>query len=101
LGHQGHPVAEKLGLDFYEYALSLREEKSKVESDRGNRSAKSGKSRAVASNQPWPESFRNPAFVGDIVNQEIFRFERAAMVPTNFVTPLPTRELAETWDREP
>jgi len=101
LGHQGHPIAEKLGLDFYEYALSLREEKSKVESERGNRLAKSGKTGGASSNQPWPESFRNPAFVGDIVNQEIFRFERAAMVPMNFVTPLPTRELAETWDREP
>lgn len=99
LGHAGHPLAEKLGLDFFEYALSVREEKSKFEVEMSNPVSNIRREWLKQPNRPWPESFRNPAFVGDIVNQQIFPFEKAAMVPVNFQTMLPTREIAENWDR--
>jgi hypothetical protein len=100
VGHADHPLAEKLGLDFFEYALTLREEKSKFEAEMSNPLSNIRKEWVEKPNRPWPESFRNPLFVGDAVNQEIFRFDRADMVPAAFQTMLPTRELADTWIRE-
>lgn len=100
LGHAGHPLTEKLGLDFFEYALSAREEKSQFEAEMSNPISNIRREWLKQPNRPWPESFRNPAFVGDIMNQEIFRFDRADMVPANFQIMLPTRELADTWNRE-
>ncbi|MFA5343218.1 MAG: hypothetical protein WC381_04560 [Kiritimatiellia bacterium] len=100
LGHAGHPLTEKLGLDFFEYALSVREEKSQFEAEMSNPTSNIKREWLKQPNRPWPESFRNPAFVGDVVNQDIFRFERADMVPASFRIMLPTRELADTWNRE-
>lgn len=100
LGHAEHPLADKLGLEFYEYALSLREEKLKFETGMNNSFSNVRKDAIKKPDWPWPESFRNPLFIGDVVNQEIFRFERADMVPAAFQTMLPTRELADTWARE-
>lgn len=100
LGHAGHPFAEKLGLKFYEYALSLREEKSKFENEMNNNFSNIRKEWIKKPNRPWPDSFRNPAFVGDVVNQVICQFDRANIIPTNFQTMLPTRELADIWAQE-
>ena len=100
LGHADHPLAQKLGLEFFEYAMSLREEKSMFETDMNNNLSSIKKEWKANPYRSWPESFRNPAFVGDVVNQEIFRFERAEMVPKKFLIMLPTRELANTWSEE-
>ncbi len=100
LGHAGHPIAEKLGLEFFEYALSVRDEKSKSETGMSKTFSNIGKGLDKQPNRPWPESFRTPAFVGDIVNQQIFPFEKVEMVPKDFRTMLPTKKLAETWNRE-
>jgi hypothetical protein len=48
--------------------------------------------------QPWLGSFRQPAFVGDVVNQEMFPSDQADMVPLGFRTPLPTKEIADAWN---
>lgn len=87
LGHAGHPVAEQFGLDFFEYALSVREEKPRIDS-------------GMTLTHPWPKSFRTPVFVGDVVNQQIFPFEKIDMVPKAFRTMLPTQILAKTWNLE-
>lgn len=100
LGHADHPLAEKLGLKFFEYAMSLRDEKWNFEAEMNNHFSNIKKEWIEHPNRPWPESFRNPAFVGDVVNQEIFRFDRADMVPKKFLIMLPTRDLADTWDQE-
>ena len=84
LGHSDHPAAERLGLVFFEYALSLRKEKSELGTE--------------MKNTPWPESFRNPEFIGDVVNQKILQFDRAYVVPSEFQIILPTQELAEAWN---
>ena len=100
LGHAGHPLTDKLGLVFFEYALSVREEKSKFEAEMSNSFSNIRKEWAKQPNRLWPESFRTPAFVGDIINQVICRFDRADIVPADFQTMLPTRELADTWAQE-
>lgn len=100
LGHAGHPLAEKLGLDFFEYALSVREEKSKFDADVSNTFSNIRKEWVEKPNRPWPVSFQNPAYIGDVVNQEFFRFDKVDIVPEDFRIMLPTRELAETWAKE-
>lgn len=100
LGHQGHPVAERLGLAFFDYALSLREEKSMFEGAMNG--MYSGVKKAGGANQerPWPESFRSPACVGDVVNQEVFPSNKAERVPAAFRIDLPTQRLADVWKLE-
>ncbi len=97
LGHSESSVADELGLAFFEYALSMsaqREafDKSLTDLSRHLLASEKGQS------QPWPESFRTPAFVGDIVNQEVFPFEQQEMVPAGFRVPLPTKEIADLWN---
>lgn len=97
LGHSGHPTAEKLGLDFFEYALSIRDEKQIF---KGGMDKNGGLNKSQRKNiLPWPASFRHPEFFGDIINQEIFSFKKVDMIPGYFRTALPTKKLAETWNR--
>lgn len=100
LGHQGHPVAERLGLAFFEYALSLRDEKSVFEGSMTDKYAGNMKERDEKASRPWPESFRLPACVGDVVNQEVFPVDKSERVPVPFRVDLPTRRLAEVWKLE-
>jgi hypothetical protein len=49
--------------------------------------------------EPWIEEFRNPAFYGDFVNQEIFPPGEIDMIPAGFRTPIPTKAMATIWGR--
>ena len=92
LGHQGHPAADRLGTVFFDYALSLREEKREYESTLAPKSS---------SAQPWPASFREPPFAGDVVNQQVFRTEEATgQIPEAFWVNIPTKALADAWRKE-
>ncbi len=96
LGHSGHPIADKLGLAFFEYALTLQDEKGRFEAD-FNKLASEAKAKAKKDYQPWPESFKRPAFIGDIFRQEIYP---SAQVPNEpgVRTPLPIQQIAEAWN---
>jgi len=100
LGHQEHPLAERLGLAFFEYALSLREEKLVFEDSVKNKHPAVIRERAANSDCPWPESFRPPTCVGDVVNQEVFPFNKSERVPAAFRVDLPTQSLADVWKLE-
>jgi len=94
LGHAGSPAADQLGLEFFEYALNMCDQRETFE--------KSGKGAGCGlqqgTPQPWLKSFREPAFVGDILNQEVFPFEQQEMVPVGLRVPLPTKEIADAWN---
>lgn len=101
LGHQGNPLADKLGMEFFEYALTERATMEKSKNGKGRTLANARQESARGFNRGWPpDSFRTPKFVGDVVNQQIFPLEKADMVPVSFRTPLPTLSLAETWNLE-
>ncbi len=103
LGHQGHPNAENLGRIFFEYALSVKDQREAYETslrDAFGNYKPLLQLHEGAALQPWPEAFRTPAFVGDIVNQEMYPFAQQNMVPVGFRVLLPTKELAEAWDRK-
>jgi predicted esterase len=92
LGHQGHPVTDRLGTAFFDYALGLREEKREGEETPPPRNRPA---------RPWPASFREPPFVGDAVNQQVFRAdEAAAQIPEAFRVSIPTKPLADAWLKE-
>ncbi|MCC7518022.1 MAG: hypothetical protein IT578_02430 [Verrucomicrobiae bacterium] len=99
LGHAGSPWADALGLRFFEYALSLRSEREAY--DEAVRKGRPPSFRPGENRESWPESFRQPAYVGDLLNQEMFPREEEEKVPEPFRVALPTREIAETWLNEP
>jgi hypothetical protein len=100
IGHEYSSVAGNLGLKFFEYALSVRDQRAAYDDSLTNPLAQlQAQQTDSAAGQPWIESFRKPAFVGDVVNQEIFPFNQVSMIPEKFRTPLPTKEIADAWNQ--
>ncbi len=97
LGHAVDARADSLGLKFFEYAINLREEREAFDKQLKERSSPLQAQKEEGPLQPWPESFRTPAFVGDMVNQEVFALAEQDMVPTAFRVALPTKKVAERW----
>jgi sialate O-acetylesterase len=95
LGHAWSPISAELGLRFFEYALSVSNQRLAYDSNPLNQRISTG-DEAV---QPWLGSFQKPSFLGDIVNQEIFPSDQTNMVPSGFRTPLPTKEIADAWNK--
>jgi hypothetical protein len=94
LGHAPHPVANQLGLAFFEHALSLK----------GSRTAWDGIDHKTPVSmgvppRPWPRSYSHPFAYGDIVNQEVFPFGQQDMIPEKYRTPLPTEEIMHIWQK--
>ncbi len=93
LGHAGSPIADNLGLKFFDYALSLRDQRGEID--------KKWTSAAMNTSlpKPWPEDFRTPAYVGDYLNQDVFPFDKRGIVPEALRVPLPTKPIAEAWNK--
>jgi hypothetical protein len=100
LGHAASPIAENLGEKFFAYALTVRDQRLAYDKKQNDPLAQYQMSQASdAPAQPWIESFCQPAFEGDIVNQDMVPYDQADMVPAGFRTPLPTKELADAWNQ--
>lgn len=88
-GHRSDPTTQNLGHAFFEYALSLQDEKkatlAKIEDSGG----------MVV--RPWPKTFQAPEYVGDIVNQDCYAATYAQVISPAFRVPLPTKALADAW----
>lgn len=100
LGHKGSPVANRIGLAFFEYALSVQHEK-----DRRNTSLSSGGGLRAVGGQTdtaasWAEAFRNPPYWGDIINQQIVPRLQRQQIPAHYRVPLPTKALADAWNSD-
>ncbi len=86
---------------FFDYALSLREEKRNYEEIMSKRERLGGASQNISPSLPWPVSFREPEFVGDVVNQQVFRADETALfIPETFRIDIPTKALADVWKME-
>lgn len=95
LGHQGSAVADALGMKFFDYALSVQALREELDVKR--KSALASLSKQTAG--PWLKDFRQPPFYGDAVNQECLPGEQQQLIPSSFRVPLPTKVLAEAWNR--
>jgi len=93
LGHAGSPIADNLGIKFFEYALSLQAEREEI--DKKWKPSATGEPLP----KPWPEGFRKPEFVGDYLNQEVFPEEKKAKIPETLRVPLPTKSISEAWNK--
>ena len=101
LGHKSHPAADRLGTVFFDYALGLREEKREYEEALSKQRSPAKGTRDARLPLPWPASFRMPEFIGDVVNQLVFRADEAdADVPEAFRIAIPTKALADAWKTE-
>jgi predicted esterase len=100
LGHSGHSNASNLGEKFFEYALGVLDKKEAFEASLLDPLAQMEVTTEQKTPQPWLDSFQQPAYVGDIVNQEMYPYDQIEMVPKGFRVPLPTKELAEAWNRK-
>ncbi len=94
LGHSGSALTSRLGLQFFEYALSIQDEKAAF-----LKQELSPLNRRKSSDEPWPEDFRTPAFVGDIQNQDFFPGEDEDVIPAVFRVALPTEAIANSWKK--
>jgi hypothetical protein len=100
LGHSGSPISDEIGLKFFDYALSVRDQRVAYDASLNNPLTQFQMAQTSSELvQPWIESFRRPAFMGDVVNQEVFSYDQKDMVPVGFRTPLPTKEIADAWNK--
>lgn len=96
LGHAGHPDATALGFEFFEFSMRQKAKREELEQQLAKRVVFPGSKTALG---PWLEEFRNPAFYGDFVNQEVFPPDQIEMIPAGFRIAIPTKELAAIWIR--
>ncbi len=88
LRHADSPVADQLGVRFFEYAL---EQKARRDAANSNDLAKS---------QTIDLSgFSLSPFYGDLMNQDMFGAQDRDMIPPDFIVPLPDKEIAEAWNK--
>lgn len=99
LGHAGHPDATAMGLTFFEFALTQKDLREEYER---KMSSSIDKAQMAKSDEPlpWPESFQNPLFYGDIINQESYPAAQKEMIPEKFRIPIPTKEIRAIWARQ-
>lgn len=101
LGHAGSPVVNNLATKFFEYALSVKDQRERYDKMRKDALSnlgkpESGPSRAAS---PWLETFRNPPYYGDYLNQECYPASQVKMIPEGLRVALPTKELADVWNK--
>jgi hypothetical protein len=89
IGHDDSPLAENLSYRFFDYALQIKEKETTALLTRAPGQ------KPVA----WKENFDHPPFVGDFLNQEMFRLSEAQMIPVALQVPLPTEEVANAWNK--
>ena len=99
LGHTSHPDTAALGFKFFEFALTQRKAREEFDQQEKKRSSVL-KREQPATIPPWPEIFQNPPFYGDIVNQEAFSAGQKDMIPEGYRIPLPTKEIADIWNKQ-
>ena len=93
LGHSDSWAADRLGLEFFEYAISMQSERTRIVGMNKVATA------SMTKPEPWPQQFRRPMAIGDILNQDIFTKEEASFIPEEQKVAIPTKEIAEAWLR--
>jgi hypothetical protein len=88
LGHGDSSMADQLGIRFFDYALALKAKRE---------AAKAG---SLVSAPPMDLSgFDTSPFYGDLMNQDMFVATDKEMVPHGFLVPLPTKDIADAWNK--
>lgn len=96
LAHAGSPISENLGMKFFEYALGVKDQREAIDRQ-WTQIREQRKASGIA--QPWLEGFVHPEYVGDYKNQELFPGQEKNLVPEAFRVPLPTKAIADAWNK--
>lgn len=99
LGHSEHQSANQLGLVFFKYALLEQKNRNK-NSTRVLPNANDLPHFALQQNTSCPESFRNPIYWGDVINQQKLSLIETKFVDEMNIIALPTKEIADAWSNE-
>jgi hypothetical protein len=97
IGHADSSIEHALGVKFFEYALSVKAARDAWEEAANDPLNKLRANAAIRG--PWLETFRAPAYYGDFLNQECYPAQQANMIPVALRVPLPTKELADLWNK--
>jgi hypothetical protein len=100
LGHRESPVANRIGLAFFEYALSVQHEKDRRNTSMSSGSGSRGLGGQADPASSWAEAFRNPPYWGDVINQQIVPRLQRQQIPAQYRVPLPTKALADAWNSD-
>jgi len=87
-----------LGDQFFEYAMLLKDQRAAYERELA-RPFRSASQRKEEPPRPWVDAFANPPFYADVVNQEVMPAAQQEMIPEPFRAVLPTKRLAEEWQK--
>jgi len=99
LGHAGSPIADNLGEKFFEYALTVRDKRLAFDESLNNPLTQFQMAQTSDGQvEPWLGSFRQPAYVGDAVNQGMVPYAQQDMIRPGCLVPLPTKEIAKAWN---
>jgi len=95
LGHTDTQLSWDLDHCFFDYALKLREERNSSTPVAGTIGYPAGGASA-----DWLKSFRDPPYVADFLNQDIFPSSEVSMVPPALRVAIPTQEIAAIWNSD-
>jgi hypothetical protein len=96
LKHANSPIADNLAMKFFEYALSVKTQREQYDLKlNSSRQLNPVKTEHV----PWLQSFSDPPFYGDYINQDMFPKEQMKIIPEEFRVALPTKDLAAAWNK--
>jgi hypothetical protein len=86
--HADSPVADQLGIRFFEYALAVKARRDAANAD------------DLTKSQPLDLSgFSLSPYYGDLMNQDMVAAPDKDMIPPGFLVPLPSKEIADAWNK--
>lgn len=90
LGHSGHPTANKLAHETFEFAMKRIADREAYDEQLKRR---------IGGPEPehWLKEFVNPPYFADFINQEVFPSAQVDMIPEPFRIPIPTKGIADVW----
>jgi len=102
LGHATSNQEARLGIRFFEYALSrLKDKNAQITALEGDAFAKPKLKELASFHRATLEGFVKPSFYGDAVNGDVVPVEKAKMIPEADRIPLPDKAIAEVWGYYP
>jgi hypothetical protein len=94
LGHQQSVIGFNIRDSFFTYALSVLEQRKKYDAQ-----VAAGTIDPAKITAPWPVEFRNPPYVGDLLNQTLHPINEQEMIPEHMRVYLPNKAVADAWNQ--
>ena len=94
LGHQQSVIGFNIRDSFFAYAMSVLEQRKKYDAQ-----IAAGTIDPVKITEPWPEEFRKPPYVGDLINQTLYPISEQEMIPEHMRVYLPNKAVADAWNQ--